>query len=385
MNKAVNSLIDFIRSRDGITDKAILAESVHENFKLTKDRSVYYSEYFAIRFSSSRSRSFSNTIIALSTLQKYDELPFLVCQVTPSENLLYLANTTFLSKVSHSSQELRVNNIRGSVNGSDIMKVFNGLANEPENFEELFNIHSAVGFKENLPRLVEATNNITPHGSKFVISSTSLSTILEAPDRALEFVESTEYLQLKSDLDARVTEVTDAILVAGYIENVNIRGRVIEYMIAGEDDERRQRLIEAIIQGNGEIPKFRTANDLGDYTRIFNQYETATDVKTKIMILNSNPKAYNIDKLLEFLAKDKTVFMFYFIGIEPNKIVNQVLVSMFQTELLESTIVLKHWAGRNSRGVTQFQGSVLNKLILAPDNGIDGKASRNFLQKLIAL
>ncbi len=385
MNKAVYSLIDYIRSHDGITDKASLAKSVHENFKLTKDRSVYYSEYFAIRFNSSRSRSFSNTVIALSTLQKYDELPFLVCQVTPSENLLYLANTTFLSKVSHSSQELRVNNIRGSVNGSDIMKVFSGLANEPENFEELFNIHSAVGFQENLPRLVEATNNIAPHGSKFVVPGISLSTILKAPDRAIKFVGSSEYLQLKSELDARVNLVTDAILVAGFIENVNIRGRIIEYMIAGEDNEQRQQLIDAVVQGNGEIPKFRTANDLGDYTRIFNQYETATDVKTKIMILNSNPKAYNIDKLLEFLAKDKTVFMFYFIGIEPNKIVNQVLISMFQTELLESTIVLKHWAGRNSRGVTQFQGAALNKLILTPDNGIDRKASGNFLRELIAL
>jgi len=70
MNKAVYSLIDYIRSHDGITDKASLAKSVHENFKLTKDRSVYYSEYFAIRFNSSRSRSFSNTVIALSTLQK---------------------------------------------------------------------------------------------------------------------------------------------------------------------------------------------------------------------------------------------------------------------------------------------------------------------------
>ena len=385
MNRAVYLLIDYIRSRDGIADKAALTKSVQENFNLTKDRSVYYSEYFAIRFSSSRSRSFSNTVIALSTLQKYDMLPFLVCQVTPYENILYLANTTFLSKVSHSSQELRVNNIRGSVNGSDIIKVFNGLVNTPENFEVLFNIHAAVGFNENLPRLVEATNDITGHGSKFVVSDMSLGTILEAPDRAIEFVVSSEYLQLKSDLDARVSQVTDAILVAGYIENVNIRGRVIEYMITGEDDERRRQLVDAIVQSNGEFPKFKTTNDLGDYTQVFDQYETTTDVKTKIMILNSNPKAYNIDKLLEYLSKEKTVFMFYFIGIEPQNIVNQVLVSMFQTELLESTIVLKHWAGRNSRGVTQFQGSVLNKLILTPDNGIDRKASRDFLQKLIAL
>ncbi len=385
MNSAVYSLIEYIRSRDGITDKATLAKNVQEDFGLTKDRSVYYSEYYAIRFSSSRSRSFSNTVIALSTLQKYDELPFLVCQVTPSENILYLANTTFLSKVSHSSQELRVNNIRGSVNGSDIIKVFNGLDNKPENFEELFNIHAAAGFNENLPRLVEATNGITARGSKLTVCETSQSRILNAPNRAIEFVESPEYLQLKFDLDARVSQVKEAILVAGYIENVNIRGRLIEYMIAGEDDERRQHLVDTLIQGYGENSKFKTTNDLGDYTRVFDRYETATDIKTKIMLLNSNPKAYNIDKLLEYLSKEKTVFLFYFIGIEPHKIVNQVLVSMFQTDLLESTIVLQHWAGRNSRGVTQLRGSALNKLIFTPDNTIDRNASRKFLQELIAL
>ena len=266
-----------------------------------------------------------------------------------------------------------------------LLKYSMDIVNQPENFEELFNIHAALGFNENLPRLVEATNDITPYGSKFVVSDISLSRILEAPGRAIEFVESSEYRQLKSDLDARVSQVSDAILVAGYIENVNIRGRVIEYMIAGEDDERRRQLIEAVVQGYGEIPKFKTTNDLGDYTRKFDQYSTATDVKTKIMILNSNPKAYNIDKLLEYLSEEKTVFMFYFIGIEPLRIVNQVLVSLFQIDLLESTLVLKHWAGRNSRGVTQFKGVALNKLIQTPDNGIDRRASKDFLLELVAL
>ena len=54
--------------------------------------------------------------------------------------------------------------------------------------------------------------------------------------------------------------------------------------------------------------------------RIFPAYDTETDVKTKIMILNSNPKAYNLDKMLEFLANYRSVFMFYFVGIDPGKI-----------------------------------------------------------------
>ncbi len=385
MNRAVFELIDYIRAHDGIADKATLSKQTQQKFALTKDRSVFYSSHYAIRFSSTRSNSFSNTVVALSTLQKYDELPFIVCQVTPDKNILRLANTTFLRKISHSSQDLRIDNIKGSINGSDIARTFNDLPNEPKYFEDLFSIHAATSFSENLPRLVEATNNIVPSGSKFSISETSLEAILNAPERAAKFVQSPEYNRLKSDLDSRVSRVTDAILAASLVENVNVRGRIIEYMVAGENDEIRNQLIDAVRQGHGEKPKFRTTNELGDYTRVFDQFETATDVKTKIMVLNSNPKAYNIDKLLEYLSKDKSVFMFYFVGIEPDRIVNQVLVSMFQVDLMNSTIILKHWAGRNSRGVTQFQGSTLNKLILYPDNHIDRKASEGFLQNLIDL
>jgi len=103
------------------------------------------------------------------------------------------------------------------------------------------------------------------------------------------------------------------------------------------------------------------------------------------MVLHSNPKAYNIDKLLEFLSEDKSVFMFYFVGIEPDKIVNQILISMFQQDLLGSTILLKHWSGRNSRGVTQFEGITLNKLITSPNNEVDVEESRTFLKTIMGL
>ena len=385
MNPSVYALISFIASHDGVADKSRLARLVTAEFNLTRDSSVYYSATYAIRFSSSRTTTFSNTVIALSMLQKYDELPFLVCQVTPSRNIVYLANSTFLQKVSHSSQSLRVDNIRGSVNGSDIIKVFNGLANEPRNFEELFNIHAALGFEANLPRLVEATNGIVPTGRKFEVTRIEANKILDAPDRAIRFAKSPAYLQLKSDLDERASSVSQAILVASLIENINIRGRVIEYLITGEDESTRQAMIERLIRNDGELPRFRTSNELGDYFRNFDNYDTATDVKTKVMILNSNPKAYNIDKLLEYLSNDQTVFMFYFIGIEPNKIVNRVLVSIFQEDLLDSTIVLRHWAGRNSRGVTQFKGSALDYLIQSPNNRINRGASEDFLRELIDL
>src|SRR3989338_4637461 len=385
MNREIKSFIDFVKSKDGIGNKSVLIEESQKIFKLTKDRSVYYSKNFSVRFSYSSSTSFSNTVISLSNLQKYDNLPFLVCLVTPKKNILYIANSTFLQKVSHSSQQLRVDNIRGSINGSDIVKVFNDLANSPENFEKLFSIHAELGFDGNLIRLVEATNNISPSGKKFEVSKVGKATIKLAPTRAIEFVKSKDYLQLKSELDAKVEQYKTEILIAGFIENVNIRGRIIEYLIAGEDEQLRANLVKELHNNDKKISRFATKNDLGDYTRIFDQYYTATDVKTKIMILKSNPKAYNIDKMLEFLATRKSVFMFYFIGLEPNTIVAQTLISVFQTDLLNSTILLKHWAGRNSRGVAQLQGEIIHSLILKPNNEIDIETGQKFLRTLIDL
>lgn len=299
MNNSTEQLIAFLRKNDGINDKAKLAKLVSDNFHLTKDRSVYYCKSFAVRFSSSSTQNFGNTVLSLSNLQKFDDRPFIVCLVTPTYNYTFLANTTFLKKISHSSQELRENNIRGSFNGSDIMRDFEGINNTPENIERLFNIHSSLGFDGNLTRLVEATNNISPSGRKFEPNEIQHRQILLAPARAIRFVQSKDAQTLKEELDAKVEKFKNEILLAALIENVNVRGRIIEYLIAGEDDRLRQEIVNALQKRTNGIPQFKTENTLGDYTKEFKDYVTETDVKTKIMILDSNPKAYNLDKMLE--------------------------------------------------------------------------------------
>ena len=381
----LSALIQLIQKSDGINDKARLANLVSEAFGLTKDRSVYYCADYAIRFSSSVTRNFGNTVLSLSNLRKYDDRPFIVCLVTPAKNYSLIANTTFLKKISHSSQELRANNIRGSFNGSDIMRDFEGIDNSSENIGRLFDIHAEIGFEGNLPRLVEATNNISPSGVKFAVSDIARGNILGAPNRAICFVASTDATTLKSELDIKVAKYKNEILLAALIENVNVRGRMIEYLIAGDDEGLRQRLITALKSGANGFPPFKTDNTLGDYQRQFDAFDTETDVKTKIMILNSNPKAYNLDKMLEFLAGDRSVFMFYFVGVDPGRIVNTVLVSMFQKNLLEATILLRHWAGRNSRGVSQFEGKAINGLLAHPNAQIDESKAQGFLTRVIAL
>jgi hypothetical protein len=380
-------LLEFIAAHHGVNDKAKLAKQLVKKFGLTWDRSVYYCTEFAIRFSSGAGLSASNTVLSLSNLKKVDHIPFLVCLVTPVKNYLFLANTTFLRKISHSSQQLRIDNIKGSFNASDIMREFEGITNEPVNLRRLFAIHRNIGFEGNLPRLVESTNKITPTGRKFDVVAEFKRTILDAPMRAEMFAGSEDAVTLKAELDAQVSRFSDEILIASMIENVNVRGRIIEYLIAGKDVALRKQLIAALQNSatTKGLPAFKTDNALGDYQRVFDEYFTETDVKTKIMVLSSNPKAYNLDKILEFLAKEKSVFMFYFIGVDPDRVVNTILVSMFQTDLLASTILLKHWSGRNSRGVSQFEGKTIEALIKAPKYDINKTRAIKFLKRLIAL
>jgi len=145
----------------------------------------------------------------------------------------------------------------------------------------------------------------------------------------------------------------------------------------------KANLVKEIRKEYSEFPKFKTANNLGDYQRLFDKTHTETDIKTKIVILNSNPKAYNIDKFLSFLSNKNTVFLFYFIGINETEITKKVLVSVFQSDLLKGTSSLKHWAKRNSRGVTQFMGKTIDGLLNSPSRDINEDVSRAFLLDLI--
>ena len=383
--KTLDRFIEFVKSQDGIGNKSKLANLAVEQLDLTKDRSVYYCNSFAVRFSQSSSGGFSNTILSLSKLQKYDNIPLLVCLVTENENKLFLANTTFLTKISHSSQALTLKNIKGSFNGSDIIKEFEGVLNNRDNIQKLYAIHSEIGFEGNLPRLVEATTNISPTGKRFEIGRTEKINIENSIQRAIEFCSLPEFNILKDELDNKVKQYQNEILIASHIENVNIRGRIIEYFIAGDDENLKTQLASIIKEEYDKLPIFKTENTLGDYVRAFDNHHTETDIKTKIVLLNSNPKAYNIDKFLEFHNRTDTVFLFYFIGIDADKIFNNILISVYQKDLLKSTILLRHWAGRNSRGVTQFDGSTIKKLLVTPSTVIDERTAKEFVQNLYDL
>lgn len=388
MNKIVYDFLNYITSIDAPKhNKTEVINDVQKKYHLVKDAKVYYCNYFAIRFSYSKNNSFSNTVLALSKLQKFDMIPFFVVLVkAENDNEVFLANSTFLSKISHSSKLLSTTNIKGSFNGSDIIKDYIGIKNCAKNVDRLYAYHRDITFEDNLERLVFSTNEIQGIGSKFDPNEFEKINIFNSFERASNFIKSDSFNDLKKDLDNRVDASIDAIMVASHIDNTNIRGRLIEYLIASNDKDKIQKAKE-IVNLSNELPSYNSKNDLGDYYRLFEDGTTYTDIKTKIVYLDSNPKAYNVDKFLECMAKDNTIFFFYFIGIDKEGLSNKILCSVYNDKLIDSTVVQHHWAGRNSRGVTQFLGKSIVEMLEEETflNNIDFNKCKLFIDKLLSV
>lgn len=381
----IEQLVEFISSRDGIIDKNRLALQVQDAFGLTQDKNIFYCNWFAVRFCQSKfdSPTFSGIVLSLSRLQKFDTLPFIVCLVTPTKNYLFMANSTHLNKISHSSQQLRTDNIRGSFLGSNIIRTYEGIDNSPENFESLYNSHENFTFEENLGRLVEATNNIAPTGRRFMPTESQVECIRESVDRAISFLCSKEYEILNKELNDRVRAVESEIAIAAFIDNVKIRGQIIEYLITAEDDLKNTLM--RCLHERTPLPHVFTADELGDYGREFENYLTETDIKTKVLFLSSNPKGYNIDKLLSFLSEEKSVYLVYIVAINDDRTIQTRLCSMFNRQLLSGTRIIKHWAGRNSRGVTQYEGRALEAIVEDFDRNIDYDISQDFIRSCLGV
>jgi hypothetical protein len=386
MNKIVHQFVDDIVNNAPTGDKESVIKYACDKYSFTLDRKVYYCRYFAVRFSYSQSGAFSNTVLSLSALQKYDKIPFFVVLVRKgAPNIIYLANSTFLSKISQSSKELTMCNIKGSFNGSDIIKEYKGLKNAPDNFDELFALHEGLDWEDNLSRLVVATSAIKPNSQKFSADAAALQNIFDSVSRAQSFVQSENFQILNDDLNERCNKCRDAILVASHIENVNLRGRLIEFLIT-TDDELRNRISSILRDREQLLPEFSTDDDLGDYIRVFDNCKIYTDIKTKILYLDSAPKAYNVDKFLEKMAESDASFFFFIIGIDEHGVVNTALCSVYHNDLIDASVVQHHCAGRATRGVVQLNGKVLNKILNEESfvNKIDSEKATQYLKDLLA-
>lgn len=360
---SINFITTF-KAANPSADKAAVQKAWVDWAGPAKKRSVFVCKGFALRFSEVKTGTFSNTVLSLSALSKHDTRPFIVVIVRSATVDFMLATATFLKKVSHSSQQLRMDNVKGSFNGTDIMTVFEGIPNRPDHFDELFALHSALAWDDNLARLVEATNDIVARNIRFQPSAKEQALILSAPTRFSSAVGSREYVRFERKLIARMEAVKSEILAAALIDNVNIRGNAIEHLITGE----------------------KNAHELGDVVLPLADGELVVDVKTKLLDRSSAPKGYNVDKLLRLLAQPGSVFAFFMVGVDLDRgEVSGRMLTVLDDALRNSTVVQYHWAGRNSRGVTQLSGKFDLVFAAGHQPSIDLEGAESFLRELIAI
>jgi hypothetical protein len=303
-----------------------------------KERSVFVGDGFAMRLCEANTSSFSNVVLSLSALRKFDSLPVAICIVRMDRLDFRLANATFLKRISHSSHTFRTDNIRGSFLGHDIMDQYEGIPNLWEHFDELFAIHSEFTWEENVERLVENTNAIIARSTRFEVTDDVLRRLLGAPARAAAAVLTPEFQDAELKLSALIKLHSDELLRAVELDNVNIRGNTIEQIITGEVNAHRLDDLVFALHGDGQL---------------------IVDIKTKLLDRASAPKAYNIDKMFCLLAEPGNVFCFFFVGLDAaHHAVHTRLVSIFDPIILGATRIQTHWAGRASRGVTQLTGDI---------------------------
>lgn len=89
---------------------------------------------------------------------------------------------------------------------------------------------------------------------------------------------------MDEDLRNRVRAVESEIAIAALIDNVKLRGQIIEYLITAEDDLKETLM--RCLHARRPLPKVFTADELGDYERQFDHYLTETDIKTKKALLS---------------------------------------------------------------------------------------------------
>lgn len=333
--------------------------------EIVKDGALFCGDGYALRLSSddTGTANSSNTICGFRKIVKYDDVPCVSCNVRPKEAEFSLMNTTFIKKVSHSSQKLTVNKMRGSINHTDIMKEVEEIKNDPCNFVKLLKIHRSVYQKDNIERIVNSTLDIKPSKEKFTPTEKERKRLFASPFLSKAIAGSDEYRDINNKLHQKVQSEHDRIIECAKQNNAKNRGDGIEEIITGKKpDHGLCDVIESI----------------------YDETSVGIGIKTKIVSDGSNPTLYSIDKVLQWLA-DGSIFALFIIEVDSNnKVIRKILLSIFDRTIIEASTIQQHWSGRNARGHTQLEFSKCYNIFDDDySESIDINFSKKYIKKLL--
>jgi hypothetical protein len=345
--------------------KEQLAAAVAARFSLQKERSLWVCRDFAVRFCrSSTDGVFCGGVLAIGVIARHDDDPLVVCLQTPAGCAFFLANLSFVDKVSHSSQALATGNLRGTILGSNILKRYGGIDNEPGNFDRLWSLHRLNDRAENLKRIIDATHDIVPTAGPWPATEAGVRAVCHSATIAASLSGDPGYADLSTQLDRVVASKHSEILAAAAIDNVKDRGERIETLVTG---------------GHG-------AHTVGDLACQVGTVCVLVDVKSKLTAKSSAPKGWNIDKVLSELSKGDRVVSMYFVRIDLSAGAIQTrLVSICDTTLIAASAVQPHWSGRATRGTIQYLNAVDNIWTESFHEHVDVAQAVRFLTNLIGV
>ena len=147
--------------------------------------------------------------------------------------------------------------------------------------------------------------------------------------------------------------------------------------------KNKKKELREKIKKSEVIEDLTVENGLGDYSIEKDGYHIEIDIKSKVTTLNSAPKGYNVDKLLEFLSDPASIYLLYIVSISEGDNPKTELASIFQKQIMDKTNIQHHWAGINSRGAAQFEGHSLEYFLEDSKIRIEIEKARKFLEKLL--
>ena len=96
MEPSVHEFVKFVEVNKHISTKNEMIAAVSSRFAMARDgRALFHTDSFAVVFCYSKNSAFSNAVLSLSKLEKYDGMPCFVVLVRKNlDNVIYLINTT---------------------------------------------------------------------------------------------------------------------------------------------------------------------------------------------------------------------------------------------------------------------------------------------------
>lgn len=310
---------------------------INEDFPLFKIKRSLYADTnnnYIVRFLWTKfdQGTPSNTFLSIKTIYEFDDKPIIVVLVRPNSFDISLGNTSFVSKVSHSSKNALYDEntgeftLSGSVNYPNIYHDWNDFDHIVENWE----FHYSSESDHNIRRILKKTSEIEWNWfEKVVLDDYTIETFVR---KSMAF-----HYETFADISA--------IIDKSFYDH---KAEIIEIFDNEASTKRRGEKIQSVItwiQDND--------HEFADmYYEIWDK-SILLNIKTIDLTLpsgDSSPQAFNIDKLLNNIDYDDEFTFYFFVITKTAEWVFYSLVNFLEERSIQSYgNPMNHWSWQNAR------------------------------------